>query len=262
MTTATFDAKAAKALDHATGYSLDDTGKVTQTIEPASLDCPLLHPPGGINATATDYAHFAELILANGGSVLKPASVSTMSSPHADMHTFSTQQYGLGLIHQFSPYPDHASVWHDGSLPGFLSMMWIVPDSGFAVVAMVNARGGKASADAIVGDALGLFIDEARKVPPLKSDASTWSGYAGTYDDDFGTLGKGVTVTLDASTLSIDAPNALDWSGVVSPVKGAMTQLAIDTWLLPDGATSVTFFPDDKGTFTYLASRRGVAIRK
>ncbi|MGZ3423583.1 MAG: serine hydrolase domain-containing protein [Polyangiales bacterium] len=261
MTTATFDAKAAKAADHATGYTLDDTGKVTQTIEPASLDCPLLHPPGGINATATDYAHFAELLLANGGSVLKPASVSVMSSPHADMHTFATQSYGLGLIHQFSPYPDHASVWHDGSLPGFLSMVWLVPDSGFAVVAMVNARGGKASADAIVGDALGLFIEEARKGQPSKTDASTWSGYVGTYDDDYGTLGKGVVVTLDTGTLSIDAPNAVDYGGGPSPVKGAMKQLAIDTWQLPDG-TGVTFFPDGKGTFTYLASRRGVAIRK
>jgi hypothetical protein len=39
-----------------------------------------------------------------------------------------------------------------------------------------------------------------------------------------------------------------------------MQQQAIDQWSLPDG-TSATFFPNDAGTTTYLATRRGVAIK-
>jgi hypothetical protein len=33
-----------------------------------------------------------------------------------------------------------------------------------------------------------------------------------------------------------------------------------DTWQMPDG-TNVTFFPDDAGITTYVASRRGVAVK-
>lgn len=261
MSTATFDAKAIKTLDHATGYALDDSGKTLATYEPASLDCPLLHPPGGVLATASDYAHFAEMLLAHGGSVLKPASVDAMTTGHGDTHSLPTRTYGLGLMNQLSPYPDHASVWHDGSLPGFLSMVWLVPDSQFAVAVLVNGRGNTASPEGIVGDALGLFIPEARKGVATKTDPTTWSAYAGTYDDELGLLGKGVTVSLSGTTLSIDAPNSKDWSGVVTPVNGPMQQLAGDEWLMPDG-TSVSFFPDSAGKQAYFVTRRGVAVRK
>jgi CubicO group peptidase (beta-lactamase class C family) len=261
MTTAMFDAKAAKALDHAVGYALDDSGKKIGTYDPSSLDCPLLHPPGGVLATASDYAHFAEMLLSHGGSVLKPASVDAMTKGHVDTHSLPSRFYGLGLMNQMSPYPDHASVWHDGSLPGFLSMVWLVPDSQFAVAVLVNGRGNTASPEGIVGNALGLFIPEMRKGVPLKTDPSTWSAYVGTYDDELGLLGKGVTVSLSGSTLSISAPNSLDWSGVVSPVSGTMQQLAGDEWLMPDG-TAVSFFPDSTGKPGYFVTRRGVAVRK
>ncbi len=261
MTTATFDATAAGAADHATGYEVDSTGKVTSSWEPSSLDCPLLHPPGGVRATATDYARFAEMMLAGGGSVLTPAAVANMESPHAAMHTFATQSYGLGLVDQYSPYPDHTSVWHDGSLPGFTSEMWMIPDDGFAVVALVDARGPEPIADDVVGDALGLFIAEARKVPPLKTAPTTWSAYQGVYDDSLGTLGAGVSVALDGGALVVDAPNATDYGGAAAPVSGAMTQLAIDAWLMPDG-TQATFFPaGDGGAPKYFVTRRGVAAK-
>ena len=261
MTTATFDAKAARAGDHATGYVLDASGKVQSVQEPTALDCPMLHPPGGVNATASDYAHFAEMLIARGGSVLKPDSVSKMEAAHVDMHTFG-QEYGFGLISQPTPFPDHPIVWHDGALPGFLSETIVVPDLGVAVIAMVNASGGSADpADSIAVDGLSLFVNEKFTNPTLKSPASAWSGYVGTYDDLYGTLGAGVVVTLAGSTLSVNAPNATDYGGSPLPVSGAMTQIALDTWQMPDG-TGATFFPDASGTTTYFVTRRGIAIKK
>ena len=261
MTTAVYDAKVARAGDHATGYELDASGKTTSVQEPTALDCPMLHPPGGVIATASDYAHFAEMLIANGGTVLAPSSVATMESPHVDMHTFG-QKYDLALISQSTPYPDHPIVWHDGSLPGFLSEMIVVPDLGVAIVALVNGNGPSYDpADQIAVDGLAQFISESFTPPTLKTPAGEWTGYAGTYDDDYGTLGKGVVVTLAGTTLSVNAPNATDYTGAPLPVSGPMTQVAIDTWEMPDG-TGVTFFPDASGTPTYFVSRRGIAVRE
>lgn len=265
MTTATFDAAAAMTADYATGYALDPANKVVATDEPSALDCPLLHPPGGVMATASDYAHFAEALLAGGGAMLSKDGVDAMEAPHADTRGFATQSYGYGLVHQFAPYPAHASVWHDGSLPGFLSMLWMIPDSNLAVVVLVNARGRKNVAEAIIGSALGRFIPDARPGVATKTPSASWSKYAGTYDDAFGTLGVGVNVSVGAAdggatAVTIDAPNATDFAGGAFPVHGVMQQQAIDQWSLPDG-TSATFFPNDAGTTTYLATRRGVAIK-
>ena len=267
MTTATYDATAAQSGDHATGYTLAN-GVVQGTIEPTTLECAMLHPYGGVLATATDYAHFAEMILAGGGTTLTSASVAKLTGPNADMHTFASQSYGYGLIHQYSPYADHASVWHDGSLPGYLSEMWMIPDLGFAVVVLTNARGESFDVpDDIVGTALADFITEARVVPPLTTKPSAWSGYLGTYDDALATLGAGVSISLgDAgTTLVVDAPNARDYSNNPSPVHGVMTQYAVDTWGLPEG-TIATFFPangatNDAGTAKYFVTRRGTASR-
>ncbi|HEX4513333.1 MAG TPA: serine hydrolase domain-containing protein [Polyangiaceae bacterium] len=270
MTTATFDATAAESGDHATGYTLSSNGTVQGVVEPTTLECVMLHPYGGVLATASDYAHFAEMILAGGGTTLSNASALELTGPHADMHAFASQSYGYGLIHQFSPYPDHASVWHDGSLPGYLSELWMVPDLGFAVVVLTNARGDSFDVpDDIIGTALSSFIQEARKVPPLTTTPSQWAGYLGTYDDDRATLGAGVAISLGdgGTTLVVDAPNAKDYSNNSLPVHGVMTQYAIDEWGMPDSfGTVATFFPangatSDAGASKYFVTRRGTAGR-
>jgi CubicO group peptidase (beta-lactamase class C family) len=261
MTTATYDATAVQNGEHAIGYDLSANGTVTDSIEPLTLECPMLHPYGGVMATATDYAHFAETLIANGGTTLSPSSAALMQSPHANMHAFASQEYAYGLIHQFSPYPDHASVWHDGSLPGFLSEMWMVPDLGFAVIALVNARGTQYDVpDDIVGTALSLFISEARVVPPLTTASSAWSDYLGTYDDALATLGAGVSVAYGdgGTTLTVNAPNA------TPPFSGALTQYAVDEWGMPNGEV-VTFFPAlgvDGGAAKYFVTRLGTAVHE
>jgi CubicO group peptidase (beta-lactamase class C family) len=274
MTSATFDVDAAEKADHATGYYLETDGSVLDAFEPTDLDCPLLRPPGGLLATATDYAHFAEVLIANGGSVLKPSSVAAMESPHADMHTWASQDYGYALITDRWPYVAHASIWHDGQLPGFASMLFMVPDLEFAVVVFANSSGGPPSYDAsedIANQAVLLFLPAPTNdgitttTPP-----SAWTGYTGTYDDHSGWLGTGIVVSIDAPdggtpSLTVQAPNALsfDGTGAAAPLQGALEQAAVDTWVLPGGSgESVTFFPGaDAGTSGYFATRVGVGIR-
>jgi CubicO group peptidase (beta-lactamase class C family) len=261
MATASFDADAATKVDHATGYTLDANGQVTTIDEPNQAACPLMNPPGGVVATATDYAHFAEMLLANGGAVLTPSSVAAMEAPHANPRTIATQQYGYGLLTQRSPYPDHATVWHNGSITGFTSALYMVPDEQFAIVALVNVHSKNLVVESIVWDAMRLFIPEPQSAAKTSTPPAAWTGYVGTYDDPYGTLGAGVSVSLSdgGASLLVNAPNA-NWSGTPAPVSGAMTQAAIDAWVMPEG-TLATFFPGADGGIGYFVTRRGVGVR-
>ncbi len=266
MTTATYDAAAVMRGDYATGYTLNTSGAVVASHTPAQYDCPLLHASGGVMATPTDYAHFAETMLAGGGAMLDAAGVAAMEAPHVDLRGSPTRFYGYGLVHEFAPYPGHASVWHDGELPGWASMTWMVPDRQYAVVVMVNASlvNVPVTQD-IVNDALRLFVPDAQTWPSGATSSASWAAYTGTYNDRYGTLGSGVVVSLagpsgGTRTLQVDAPNATDLLGHVVPVHGTMSQLAVDEWLLPDGTTA-TFYPGASGAFAYIATRRGVASR-
>jgi CubicO group peptidase (beta-lactamase class C family) len=264
MTTATFDA-ATEPADHALGYDLDDAENVMAIDDPSDLECPMLDPAGGINATATDFAHFAEMLLANGSTVLSSSSVAAMETSHIDERDFPTRGYGYALITQFSPYPNHRSVWHDGDLPGFLSLFWMIPDSDFAVVVLVNANGPDSPEYDIVGDALELFVSTVEDVPT--SDAGPEPAYVGTYDDDYATLGKGVAISISTDdagvpSLVMNAPNATDLTGASAPMSGTMEPIDEDQWLFPDNTTYGIFYPDDAGVPKYLSTRRGTATRQ
>jgi len=261
MKTATYDAVAAEAADHATGYRLDAKNAVVATYEPTTLDCPLLHPPGGILATASDYGHFIEAMLAKDGRLLTVGSIAAMEAPHISMHTFDSQSYGYGLEVQDYPYRGHSLVWHGGVVSGFLATVFVVPDYSFGVVALVNAIGNRAMASNIAAAALDRFMSAAQQWPSVTTPSSTWSAYAGTYDDVYGYLGKGITVSVveqsGKTQVLVSAPNAKP-----NAISGQMQQAAGDEWTMPDG-TAATFFPDANGTpAAYFVTRNGIGVRQ
>jgi CubicO group peptidase (beta-lactamase class C family) len=266
MTTATYDAVATTAGDHALGHELNSNGTLSFTTEPSDFACPLLDPPGGIAATASDYAAFAAMLIARGDGILSPASVAAMEAPHVSMNTFATQEYGYALISQGYPYGAHSLVWHNGSLPGYLSEMLMVPDFGFAVVVLTNGRGAQDMSDAMAVQALNAFLPETQTWPcpgACATPPSDWAAYAGTYIDPYGQLGA-VTVSLatdgGVTSLAVNAPDA-SYFGTPAPILGPAAQFATDTWTLPDG-TGATFFRTDAGVVEWLVTRRGVALRQ
>jgi hypothetical protein len=195
--------------------------------------------------------------------VLSPASVAAMEAPHANVREVPGQSYGYALFPQTFPYDGHLTVQHSGAVPGYSSTMYVVPDLGFAVVALVNSLGDGAPYEDLAQYAMSVFIADKKTKPDLYTPSSAWGGYVGTYDDAWGVYGNGMTVSFvdgGASPLVFDAPNALDESHHIAPIHGTMGQLATDSWLLPDG-NQATFFPNDAGASTYLVTRSGTGIR-
>jgi CubicO group peptidase (beta-lactamase class C family) len=98
---------------------------------------------GGIYSSARDIARFAAALLGGGanehGSILDPATLSTMWEPH---HQPDARVPGWGLGFTRGDAGGHRMVGHDGILPGFNSALLLAPDDGLAIVAFTNGSRG------------------------------------------------------------------------------------------------------------------------
>ena len=254
MTTATFDVTAARAQNHAIGHVHSNGAYQKSDVD--AFDCAAMRAPAGVIASAVDYAHLAETLLAGGGTMLTPASVAMMETGHADtdQRPDGARKYGFGIEAEDN-YKGLHVLHHNGDLnTGFRTSMWIVPDSKLAVIVFYNALGanpddaGRSGLDAFLG--IGGVPAPVETTPP-----STWETYAGTYFDPFN-LGT-VDVSLANNALTLDAPQAASQSV-------ALTQSAGDSFnaTLAGKSGRVVFYPGDSGPATWLVTRQGVAKRQ
>lgn len=160
----------------------DARGKV---IWSRPTDSPAAHAAGGLIASVVDFAHFAEMLLSRGGSVLSSASVEAMMSGHALAQDEPRRAYGYGLFEG-----EHAGlriVEHAGSAAGFSSLVRLVPEHNFAVVVFDN---GPFSPDEVADAAMSAFLDVAELPRPrVVTSTERWSDYTGHYEDAAGALG-------------------------------------------------------------------------
>ena len=98
---------------------------------------------GGIYSTVRDIARFAAALTGGGaterGSILQPATLSTMFEPH---YQPDPRVPGWGLGFARGEAGGHRVVGHDGILPGFNSTLLVAPDDGLAVIAFTNGSAG------------------------------------------------------------------------------------------------------------------------
>ncbi len=254
MTAATFDVGAATAGDHAVGWAKDPTTGAATSYEPNAFDCVASRPPAGVLATATDYAHFIETLLAGGGTMLSPASVAKLFTGHASTDGVPGEQYSYGLfVHD--GYKGLDVVHHNGEWDaGFLASMWIVPSAKFGVVVFYNGMGR--APDEASRFAIDTYLGVAKVPPPdYSTPVATWSKYAGTYVDPnrFGTI----TVTFDTGLLRVSIPQ-------VGVSNALLDQSAGDAFTFPWGTATepVTFYPGDTGMPAWFVTRSGVGAKQ
>jgi CubicO group peptidase (beta-lactamase class C family) len=98
---------------------------------------------GGVYSTVHDLARFAAALTGGGGtergSILQPATLSTMFAPH---YQPDPRVPGWGLGFARGEAGGHRVVGHDGILPGFNSTLLVAPDDGLAVIAFTNGSAG------------------------------------------------------------------------------------------------------------------------
>lgn len=164
------------------------TGHVNgQVIWEAPTDCKSSQAAGGIVASVVDFAHFAEMLLAGGGKVLSKSSVDAMLRGRVLMDEPPRRTYGFGIV-EF----EHGGLRvleHGGFAAGFTTLVRLVPERGFAVIAFVNAA---ATIPTSVADAaMSSFLNVLPEKPIRDLPSPTKFGaYAGVWEDTAGALGK------------------------------------------------------------------------
>lgn len=150
-------------------------------------DCQASQAAGGIVASVVDFAHFAEMLLAGGGKVLSKPSVEAMLRGRVLIDEPPRHTYGFGIF-EF----EHAGLRvleHGGFAAGFATLVRLVPERGFAVVAFVNAASAVPTsvADAAMSSFLGILPEKPIRGRPAPT---TFDRYAGVWEDTAGALGK------------------------------------------------------------------------
>lgn len=164
----------------ATGYTIGSHGIKTVT------DCEMLTAgAGSIYSTPRDMARYLAALLGGGanehGRMLKSETLATMFAPH-----FQTDPRvaGFGLGFWRSNVGGHPAIWHEGTLPGFNSQIWLAPDEGVGVMAFTNGSRGAMSwllieASELLRQALGLPDEGIHGDVPQRPDR--WGDLCGWY---------------------------------------------------------------------------------
>jgi CubicO group peptidase (beta-lactamase class C family) len=135
--------------------------------EPA-YDAGLMAPAGQLWSTADDLCRFAAFLSTGAGEVLSAASLAEMREPAAPGAGDQATGYGLGL--QLAWSDGRLQYGHSGSVPGFISALW-VSETGVGAVALANATSGYAM-DALAADLIGLTESHEPAIPPEWHPAS------------------------------------------------------------------------------------------
>jgi CubicO group peptidase (beta-lactamase class C family) len=184
------------------------------------LDCEASRAAGGVIASVTDYARFAELLLAGGGTVLAGDSVAALTRGRALMERAPIARYGYGLVE--GRHAGLRTVEHAGSAYGFSTLMRLVPERGFAVIAFVN---GTTQPNDVVEAATSAFLGVPEGPPErVPAPAVTWPAYVGSYQDATGALGRfHVFIDGDALRAGLDGGQRppVGWGLRGSFVRGA-----------------------------------------
>lgn len=241
MTSTTFSPNVAQSTRNFAYGHFRTGGSGRETFfSPGSYDSAAAAPAGYAFSTAGDLARWAVLLMEGGGSVLSPDSAAALQSAQAYMDYIPDLYYGYGVMRR--DYKGVDIVWHDGSIPGWGSVLLWAPERRFAVAVLAN------TSEPLFGAAFGILeaVLQPEDVPPpdYDTDPATWTRYTGTYaiTDAFGSE-LVAQVVLDGDALGVVFPN-IESSGFSSVTE--LLQAYLDTFVLDGDGDGV---PDMEFTF-------------
>jgi CubicO group peptidase (beta-lactamase class C family) len=164
----------------ATGYTVSSHG--IEVVADGEL---VTAGAGSICSTPRDMARYLAALLGGGanayGRVLQPATLASMFAPQ-----FQTdpRMAGMGLGFWRSTVGGHPAIWHEGTLPGYNSQIWLAPDDGVGVMAFTNGSRGAMSwlpvaASDLLEQALGVPHEGIRSDVPQHPER--WGDLCGWY---------------------------------------------------------------------------------
>ena len=164
----------------ATGYTLGSHG-IKAVVDGEGVTA----GAGSIYSTPRDMARYLAALLGGGaneqGRVLKPATLAMMFAPQ---YQTDPRVAGFGLGFWRSNVGGHLAIWHEGTLPGFNSQIWLAPDDGMGVMTFTNGSRGAMSwllveTSELLRQALGVADEVIRTDVPHHPEL--WGDLCGWY---------------------------------------------------------------------------------
>ena len=221
-------------------------------------------PAGYAFSSVLDYARFLQFLYAGDTGVLSDAQRKAMQGPEVvTLEDADLARYGFGIEDDRGFYLGNAFyattlVTHGGLIPGYLSNYYLLPASGWGIVAFCNSDANFPD-DAFAGALQSLAPLPAPSAPPNDApDPSTYASIAGAYYDA-NSVGH-VSIAASANGLTISMPD-MDAQGVA--YDKTLTPTVLDNFVFKfDGAdTAITFIKDGSGAYVWLRTRGFVAKR-
>lgn len=145
---------------YAQGWAVHPWADVLQ--REAVEDVGRMGPAGQLWSTAADLARYAAFLVRGDESVLSAATLAEMRRPATPPEGATWEgAYGLGL--QLARWEGRFLFGHTGSMPGFVSTLWISPEEDLAGITLANATSGTA-VSAIAADLVRIVAEHE---PPL-----------------------------------------------------------------------------------------------
>lgn len=206
-------------------------------------------PSGGLIASAADVAGFMSAHLRDGQAgqarLLQPATARLMRERHFS-NAPDMPGVGYGFLEDSAGAP---AVWHNGSLAGYSSMLWLWPEqqTGLFVVASTNTALG----DALVAGFRDAFLPApaaAQAEPQYAMGAEQARRFAGTYGD----VKQSVGTSLRIFSVLSQIPVAANADGTISVQGARFIPTGPLTFRQDGGDLRIAFREDGQGQVQYL----------
>ncbi|MFN8514319.1 MAG: serine hydrolase [Thermomicrobiales bacterium] len=194
------------------------------------------NPAGGIISCVDDLLTFAAMYLAGGvaagGRVLSEAAIAAMWTPQIVAGSFA-DHYGIGFA--IETVGGVRTVGHGGSINGYQSKLTLVPDRGFAFVALANSGRGSSAIRgierAMLDERCGARQDE---FPLLKLAEGALARYAGNYtqpNTEIAVTEEGAGLRVQVATVDPQSGERTEFPTIpLRPIGG-------DRFIVTDGET-------------------------
>ncbi|HSM96974.1 MAG TPA: serine hydrolase [Rhizomicrobium sp.] len=168
---------------------------------------------GGLYSTVGDLLIWDQALYS--GKLLSAASLKEMFTPYKS-------DYGFGWV--IAKFSGHNSIWHNGEVNGFHSMILRFPNEHLTVIALSNDQ--LAAVERMSSDLAGLyFYDTGVKTPEAKLSSAALDAYVGQYKPAKGPL---LTVARDGDGLTVAGANPPHRMYAISDVRFTLRTLPIE----------------------------------
>lgn len=207
-------------------------------------------PSGGLIGSAADVAHFMIAQLQDGqygqARLLQPDTARLMHEQHFS-NAPGMSGVGYGFLEDTTN--GERAIWHNGSLAGYNSMLWLWPERqiGLFVVGTV----GSALGDELVVGFRGAFLPAppaAQAEPQYPMSAERARHFAGTYGDVKQSVGTSLRIFSVLSQIPVTANS----DGTISVQGARFIPTGPLTFRQDGGELRIAFREDQQGQVQYL----------